>query len=98
MTAESAQPGKASNVTRPFPVLWVGSGDETRSSPDCWGVDLGCQGDAEEDISLAAPLSPSTTVCMYHTVTYTLSFHHCMYVSHSNIHSLLPPLYVCITQ
>ena len=28
MTAESAQPGKASNVTRPF--LWVGSGDETR--------------------------------------------------------------------
>ena len=27
--AESAQPRKASNVTRPFPVLWVGSGDET---------------------------------------------------------------------
>ena len=29
MTAESAQPRKASNVTTPFPVLWVGSGDET---------------------------------------------------------------------
>ena len=29
MTAESAQPRKASNVTRPFPVLWVGSGDKT---------------------------------------------------------------------
>ena len=29
MTAESAQPRKASNVTRHFPVLWVGSGDET---------------------------------------------------------------------
>ena len=29
MTAESAQPIKASNVTRPFPILWVGSGDET---------------------------------------------------------------------
>ena len=30
MTAESAQPR---NVTRPFPVLWVGSGDETTASP-----------------------------------------------------------------
>ena len=30
MTAESAQPGKTSNVTRPFPILWVGSGDETK--------------------------------------------------------------------
>ena len=29
MTAGSAQPRKASNVTRPFPVLWVGSGDKT---------------------------------------------------------------------
>ena len=28
--ADSAQPRKASNVTRPFPILWVGSGDETR--------------------------------------------------------------------
>ena len=28
--ADSAQPRKASNVTRPFPVSWVGSGDETR--------------------------------------------------------------------
>ena len=27
--ADSAQPRKASNVTRPFPILWVGSGDET---------------------------------------------------------------------
>ena len=26
--ADSAQPRKASNVTRPFPILWVGSGDE----------------------------------------------------------------------
>ena len=29
MNADSAQPRKASNVTRPFPILWVGSGDET---------------------------------------------------------------------
>ena len=29
MTADTAQPRKRSNVTRPFPVLWVGSGDET---------------------------------------------------------------------
>ena len=28
--ADSAQPRKASNVTRPFPILWVGSGDETK--------------------------------------------------------------------
>ena len=28
--ADSAEPRKASNVTRPFPILWVGSGDETR--------------------------------------------------------------------
>ena len=28
--ADSAQPRKASNVTRPYPILWVGSGDETR--------------------------------------------------------------------
>ena len=27
--ADSAQPIEASNVTRPFSVLWVGSGDET---------------------------------------------------------------------
>ena len=27
--AESAQPRKVSNVTRPFLILWVGSGDET---------------------------------------------------------------------
>ena len=27
--ADSAQPRKTSNVTRLFPVLWVGSGDET---------------------------------------------------------------------
>ena len=31
MNADSAQPRKASNVTRPFPILWVGSGDETSS-------------------------------------------------------------------
>ena len=31
MTAESAQPRKHSNVTRPFPSQWVGSGDETTS-------------------------------------------------------------------
>ena len=31
MNADSAQPRKASNVTRPFPILWVGSGDETIS-------------------------------------------------------------------
>ena len=29
-----AQPRKASNVTRPFTVLWVGSGDETTCSAD----------------------------------------------------------------
>ena len=29
MTAESAQPRKASNVTRPFPHRWVRSGDDT---------------------------------------------------------------------
>ena len=29
MTADTAQPRKRSNVTRPFPVLWVGSGNET---------------------------------------------------------------------
>ena len=29
MTADTAQPRKRSNVTRPFPILWVGSGDET---------------------------------------------------------------------
>ena len=28
--ADSAQPRNCSNVTRPFPILWVGSGDETR--------------------------------------------------------------------
>ena len=28
--ADSAQPRKARNVTRPFPILWVGSGDETK--------------------------------------------------------------------
>ena len=27
---DSAQPSKASNVTGRFPILWVGSGDETR--------------------------------------------------------------------
>ena len=27
--ADSAQPRKASNVTRPFLILWVGSGNET---------------------------------------------------------------------
>ena len=31
MTAESAQP---SNVTKPFPVLWVGSGDETNNGEE----------------------------------------------------------------
>ena len=31
--ADSAQPRKASNVTRPFPILWVGSGDETTAGP-----------------------------------------------------------------
>ena len=34
MTAESAQPRKASNVTIPFPVLWVGSGDETNNGEE----------------------------------------------------------------
>ena len=29
MTAESAQSRKAGYVTRAFPILWVGSGDET---------------------------------------------------------------------
>ena len=29
VNADSAQPRKASNVTRPFPILWLGSGDET---------------------------------------------------------------------
>ena len=29
MNADSARPRKASNVTGPFPILWVGSGDET---------------------------------------------------------------------
>ena len=29
--AELAQPREANNVTRPFPILWVGSGDETRA-------------------------------------------------------------------
>ena len=29
MTADTAQPRKRSNVTRPFPILWVESGDET---------------------------------------------------------------------
>ena len=33
MTAESAQPGKASNVG--FPVLWVGSGDGFSSRDAC---------------------------------------------------------------
>ena len=32
--ADSAHPRKASIVTRPFPILWVGSGDETRSLTD----------------------------------------------------------------
>ena len=27
--ADSAHAREASNVTRPFPILWVGSGDET---------------------------------------------------------------------
>ena len=31
MTADTAQPRKRLNVTRPFPILWVGSGDETNS-------------------------------------------------------------------
>ena len=34
MTAESAQPRKARNVTIPFPVLWVGSGDETSNGEE----------------------------------------------------------------
>ena len=29
VNADSAQPRKARNVTRPFPILWEGSGDET---------------------------------------------------------------------
>ena len=33
--AESAQPRKASNVTRPFPIIWVRSGDEIRQLADC---------------------------------------------------------------
>ena len=37
MTAESAQPR---NVTRPFPVLWVGSGDETTASPALYSSSL----------------------------------------------------------
>ena len=36
-SADTAQPRKHSNVTRPFPILWVGSGDET-----IWHVDLEC--------------------------------------------------------
>ena len=30
VNAESAQPKNCLNVTRHFPILWVGSGDETR--------------------------------------------------------------------
>ena len=37
--ADSAQPRKASNVTRPFPTLWVGSGDETSSGAEEVGSD-----------------------------------------------------------
>ena len=46
MTVESAQPRKASNVTRPFPVLWVGSWDETNGPEVCarWRV-MACAGE-----------------------------------------------------
>ena len=33
-SADTAQPRKRSNVTRPFPILWVGSGDETKLLSD----------------------------------------------------------------
>ena len=35
--ADSEQPRKASNV-RPFPILWVGSGDETRGEEEGGGI------------------------------------------------------------
>ena len=40
MNAESAQPRNRSNVTRPFPIVWVWSGDETGVSPDVANVSL----------------------------------------------------------
>ena len=33
-SADTAQPRKRSNVTRPFPILWVGSGDRLHLFPD----------------------------------------------------------------
>ena len=58
MTADTAQPRKHSNVTRPFPILWVWSGDKTR-----WGLVYDLSHDCHV-ISLQDNLSLSLSVCV----------------------------------